>query len=64
MNQYKSLYEKYLAELDEQGNIETLTSEQNMRILEELNEGMDDFTTDQKVKERNSELELAGIILK
>jgi hypothetical protein len=63
MTHYKSLYEMYLAELNEQGNIEQFSPEENMRILEELNEGMEDFINDQKVKERCSELELAGIVL-
>jgi hypothetical protein len=63
MTPYKSLYEKYLAELNAQGNIEVFTPEENMRILEELNQGMEDFSNDQKVKERHSELELASIVL-
>ena len=63
MTQYKSLYERYLTELNEQGRIVRFTPEENVQILEELNEGMEEFNNEQKIKERHSELELAGVIL-
>ena len=63
MSLYISIYEQYLAELDADERIVELAPERNLQILRELNEGMEEFVNQQKVKERSSEQELAAIKL-
>jgi hypothetical protein len=63
MAQYKSLYEILLDELEAQGKIREVSPDKNIQILQELNEGMEDFVSDQRIKERHSEIELASIVL-
>lgn len=59
----KSLYEEILEKLQAESKIRVYTEEENIQVMEELNEGMEEFLFDQKVKEKEAELELAGIIL-
>ena len=59
----KSLYEKIMQELEAEHKVRVFTEEQNIQVMEELNEGMEDFLIHQKVNEKEAELELAGIIL-
>lgn len=60
----KSLYDRIVEELQAEQKIRVFTEEQNIKTMEELNGGdMEDFLFDQKNKEKESELELAGIIL-
>jgi hypothetical protein len=58
-SQYKLMLEKLASE----GKKVFFTDEQNLRIVEELNEGMEEFLYEQRIREKESEIELAGIIL-
>ena len=63
MAKEKSLYEQIMDRLQADSKIRVYTEDENIQVMEELNEGMEDFLYDQKVKEKEAELELAGIIL-
>jgi|WetSurMetagenome_2_1015567.scaffolds.fasta_scaffold59854_2 hypothetical protein len=43
--------------------LRSFTEEENIQINEELNLGMEKFLSEQRVREKASEMELAGIIL-
>ena len=63
MQPTQSLYEKIMQELRAEQKVRVFTEEQNIQVMEELNEGMEEFLIHQKVNEKEAELELAGIIL-
>ncbi|HUC79461.1 MAG TPA: hypothetical protein VMR70_01040 [Flavisolibacter sp.] len=63
MNEELSLFERYRAQLEQEKKIRELTGPENMQILQELSAGMDDFNNQQRQNERQSEMELASIML-
>lgn len=63
MNEEVSLFEQYRAQLERENKIRELTGPENMQILQELSAGMDDFNNRQRQNERQSELELANVML-
>lgn len=56
-------YEKRLNELAAKSVRIVYTDAQNIRIMEELNEGMEEFCRDQRRRNKEAEIESAGIIL-
>lgn len=62
-NRYISLYEKLLTELSDNGNLITLSPEENHKIMCKLNEGMAEFTQDTNKKATESLLEARHIHL-
>jgi hypothetical protein len=54
---------KRLAALLKADSLRSFTNEENIQINEDLNKGMDKFLSEQRIREKASEMELAGIIL-
>lgn len=63
MEQSKSRYEVMLEGVIAKSRKVSFTDEQNFRIIEELNEGMEDFLYEQKKTKKESERELTSIEL-
>ncbi|MDT3404267.1 hypothetical protein [Mucilaginibacter terrae] len=59
----KSKYELMLESILSKSKPVVFTPEQNDKIIQDLNKGMDDFLHEQRVIEKESEMELAGIVL-
>ena len=56
-------YDRELLELASQCTVKVYTAEENLRIIQNLNDGMEDFLYEQRSREKESEIELAGVIL-
>ena len=59
----KSKHELIMEQLRKEGKVKTLTDQENLAIITELNKGMDDFLYQQKLNEKASAQELSGIVL-
>lgn len=59
----KNLYDQIHDRLVAEGRVHTFTDEENLKLMDELSEGMPDFLQEQRVKQSQSELELKKIIL-
>ena len=59
----KSKYEQMLEAILSKSQPVIFTPEQNEKIIQDLNKGMDDFLHEQRVLGKESEMELAGIVL-
>jgi hypothetical protein len=63
MGKLQSTYDQMLHSILLQSKPVVFTQEQNDEISKDLNKGMDDFLHEQRVIERESEMELSGIVL-
>jgi hypothetical protein len=61
--QLKSQYELVMEQFEQEGKVFTYTEQDSLAIVEDINNGMEDFLHKQKISEKASELELSGIIL-
>ena len=59
----KSEYELVMEQFQQAGQVVTFNEEQSLNIIENLNSGMNDFLYEQKINEKESELELSDLIL-
>jgi hypothetical protein len=63
MTENKSTYEKMLEKLQEQGNIKSLSGEEHLELMRELNKGMEEFSIEQKRQQAKAQKELASCVL-
>ncbi len=63
MTQYKSTYDRIMAEMKADGKHHVLSEATNIKIMQELNADDEGFAAEQKMKEVHSELELAYVVL-
>lgn len=56
-------YEKELLELASRCTVKVFSAEENLKIIQNLNAGMEDFLYEQRSREKESEIELASVIL-
>ena len=59
----KSQYELIMEEFEQEGKVVVYNEKESLAIIEDLNNGMDEFLYQQKINEKASELELSSIIL-
>lgn len=59
----KSTYEKLIEELKSEGKIQSLSGEEHLELMQELNKGMVEFSQEQKRQESKSFFELKNINL-
>lgn len=56
-------YERQLLEFASKCTVKVYSPEENLRIIQNLNDGLEDFLYEQRSREKESEIELAGVIL-
>ncbi len=59
----KSQYELIMEEFEKEGKVVTYSEQDSLSIIEDINNGLEDFLHKQKISEKASELELSAIIL-
>ena len=63
MTDNKSTYEKLLEELEAAGNIQSLSGEDHLELMQELNKGMVEFELNQRLLQQKAEIEIRNIII-